>query len=190
MTYRRYSQTRFIGAMVLGAFLVGPVTNILVQQGEVPGGLDPAIFGLLLVVLGFLIREMGAQSEALILGTDRKPWLSGRLRRYQRLILPTGTATILPLGFSASFAGARYLLTAPPGWNAANTIAFGFIVVGILLQALAMTRLCAAVFLIKSSGLWGPSRRAWLIAAAGIALGTILYVAHGVENAVGIVPAI
>jgi hypothetical protein len=188
MTSRR-NLFRLMVAMVLSAFLIGPVAYSVGQLSD-RGEIDLGFFGIVLVAVGFLIREVGAQAERLVLGLNHKPWLGGRLRRHQRLILPSATATILPLGLSAAFAGARYLLTAPPGWSAANVIALGFLVAGGLLQGFALTRLAVGGVIIRYSGLWRASSRAWLLGGAAVVVGSTAYAAYGVAATVQSVPAI
>lgn len=83
----------------------------------------------------------------------------------------------------------RYLLTAPPSWSAANSIAFGFVLVGGLLQGFALARLAAGGVIIRYWPL-GASRRAWLIGAAAVVVGSIAYAAYGVEGTIQSVSAV
>jgi hypothetical protein len=154
------------------AVLVGPVATALIRWIE-DGGAPVSIFGLLLFLVGPVIGKVGKTAELLVFNTNPKPWLGGRLKRRQRLILPFGTDTLLSRGFSAGMAGAMVLLTSTSaGWSALNIAGLGFVILGSGTVGFALSRLVVGLVIVHRSGLWGASQRAWVIGASLIALGT------------------
>lgn len=76
--------------LVLLAFLGGPVGTVLGAWID-EGGAPASTFGLLLFVFGLVLVGIGKNVERLVFTVKQRPWLSGRLKRWQRLILPFGT---------------------------------------------------------------------------------------------------
>jgi hypothetical protein len=168
------------------AFLLGPVGTALgeaVDHGDVGAGM----FGPLLIVCGLLLREVGKQAEALAFGVKQRPWLSGRMTRWQRLILPYSTASVLTYGLSCGFSGGVYLLSAMPGPTLANFVALGFVAIGGFLLGFGITRVLVGILIIHFSGLWAARRRAWLIGGAVVVLGSLAHAIYTVERTAAIV---
>jgi hypothetical protein len=113
-----------------------------------------------MIVCGFLLRALAIHLEKIVFAIRRRPWLGGRLTRWQRLVLPFSTATVITYGLSCAFAGAAYLLTAPPGWNPFSVLALCFNAAGGRLLGFGAPRLLIGLFIIKFSGLWAAPRRA------------------------------
>lgn len=145
--------------LVLLAFLVGPVGTALGEWID-EGGAPTATFSLLLFIVGVVLAGVGKNVERLVFGNKQRPWLNGRLKRWQRLILPFGTDTVITRGISAVIAGGTVLLTSEPGWSALNVIALEFVVLGSALIGFALSRLAVGLLIIHRSGLWRASRRA------------------------------
>lgn len=134
------SPVRVMLWMVLLAFLIGPVATALgklVEHGEAP----LAVFSLLMLLVIPVLRVVGKRAEALVFSVEHGPWLGGRLKRWQRLILPFDTATVFTTSISAGMAGGCYLLVAPPQWSALNVGALGFVGFGGLLMGFGLSRL-------------------------------------------------
>lgn len=165
--------------LVLLAFLVGPVGTALGEWVD-ESGAPAATFSLLLFVVGVVLAGVGKNVERLVLTIKQRPWLSGRLKRWQRLILPFGTDTLITRGISAVIAGGTVLLTSDPGWSALNFVALGFVVLGSSLIGFALSRLAVGLLIIHRSGLWRASRRAWIVGGVVIALTTFANAIHSV----------
>jgi hypothetical protein len=165
--------------LVLLAFLVGPVGTALGKWVDA-GGAPTATFSLLLFVVGVVLAAVGRNAERLAFTVKQRPWLSGRLKRWQRLILPFGTDTVITRGISAVMAGGTVLLTSDPGWSALNFVALGFVVLGSSLIGFALSRLAVGLLIIHRSGLWRASRRAWIVGGVVIALATLVNAIHSV----------
>jgi hypothetical protein len=175
--------------LVLLAFLVGPVGTALGKWVD-EGGAPTATFSLLLFVVGVVLAGVGKNVERLAFTIKQRPWLSGRLKRWQRLILPFGTDTVITRGISAVMAGGTVLLTSDPGWSALNIVALGFVVLGSSLIGFALSRLAVGLLIIHRSGLWRASRRAWIVGGVVIALATLANAIHSVVVVLGISSAI
>lgn len=165
--------------LVLLAFLVGPIGTALGKWVD-EGGAPTATFSLLLFVVGVVLAGVGKNVERLVFTIKQRPWLSGRLKRWQRLILPFGTDTVITRGISAVMAGGTVLLTSDPGWSALNFVALGFVVLGSSLIGFALSRLAVGLLIIHRSGLWRASRRAWIVGGVVVALTTLANAIHSV----------
>jgi hypothetical protein len=175
--------------LVLLAFLVGPVGTAIGEWVD-EGGAPAATFSLLLFVVGVVLARVGKGVERLVFGNEQRPWLSGRLKRWQRLILPFGTDTVITRGISAVMAGGTVLLTSNPGWSALNVVALGFVALGSALIGFALSRLLVGLLVIRHSGLWRASRRAWIGGGTVIALATLGNATHSIIFVLGISAAI
>lgn len=180
---------RLVLLLFLLALLVGPVGTALGEWID-EGGAPTATFGLLLFVVGVVLAGVGKNVERLVFSNEQRPWLSGRLKRWQRLILPFGTDTVITRGISAVMVGATVLLTSDPGWSALNVIALGFVVLGSALIGFALSRLAVGLLIIHRSGLWRASRGAWIGGGIAIALATLANAIHSVVFVLGISSAI
>jgi len=175
--------------LVLLAFLVGPVGTALGRWID-EGGAPTATFSLLLFVVGVVLAGIGKTVERLVFTNKQRPWLSGRMKRWQRLILPFGTDTVVTRGISAVMAGGTVLLTSDPGWSAINIVALGFVVLGSALIGFALSRLAVGLLIIHRSGLWKASRRAWIGGGIVVALATLANAIHSVIFVLGISSAL
>lgn len=175
--------------LVLGAFLVGPVGTGLGKWID-EGGAPASTFSLLLFVVGVVLAGIGKNVERLVFTVKQRPWLSGRLSRWQRLILPFGTETVITRGITAVMAGGTVLLTSDPGWSVLNITALGFSVLGSSLIGFALARLAVGAVLIHRSGPWRASRRAWIVGGSVVALATLANAIHSVVFILGISSAI
>jgi hypothetical protein len=171
--------------LVLGAFLVGPVGTGLGRWID-EGGAPASTFSLLLFVFGVVLARIGKNVERLVFTIKQRPWLSGHLKWWQRLILPFGTDTVITRGVTAVMAGGTVLLTSDPGWSALNITALGFCVLGSSLIGFALARLAVGMVIIHRSGLWRASRRAWIIGGVVVALMTLANAIHSVVFVSGI----
>ena len=171
--------------LVLGAFLVGPVGTGLGGWID-EGGAPASTFSLLLFVLGVVLARIGKNVERLVFTVKQRPWLNGHLKRWQRLILPFGTDTVITRGVTAVMAGGTVLLTSDPGWSALNITALGFSVLGSSLIGFALARLAVGMLIIHRSGLWRASRRAWTVGGVVVALATLANAIHSVVFVLGI----
>jgi hypothetical protein len=175
--------------LVLLAFLLGPVASALgelVEHGEVAF----AVFSMLMIPVVVVLRVLGKRAEAMAFSVEHGPWLGGRLRRWQKLILPFETATVFTTAISTGLAGATYLLTSPPQWSAANVVALGLVGLGGLLMGFGLSRLVVGIVIVWRAGLWGPSRRAWAIGGCAVALGSLAHVAYSIHTTLQIVPGL
>jgi hypothetical protein len=175
--------------LLLLALLVGPVGTALGEWID-EGGAPTATFSLLLFLVGVVLAGVGKNVERLVFSNEQRPWLSGRLKRWQRLILPFGTDTVITRGISAVMAGATVLLTSDPGWSALNVIALGFVVLGSALIGFALSRLAVGLLIIHRSGLWRASRGAWIGGGIAIALAGLANAIHSVIFVLGISSAV
>lgn len=175
--------------LFLLAFLIGPVGTALGEWID-EGGAPTATFSLLLFLVGVVLAGAGKSVERLVFSNKQRPWRSGRLKRWQRLILPFGTDTVITRGISAVMAGGTVLLTSDPGWSALNVVALGFVVLGSALIGFALSRLVVGLLIIHRSGLWRASRRAWIAGGIVIALATLANAIHSVVFVLGISSAI
>jgi hypothetical protein len=175
--------------LVLGAFLVGPVGTGLGKWID-ESGAPTSTFSLLLFVVGVVLAGIGKNAERMAFTVKQRPWLNGRLNRWQRLILPFGTDTVITRGVTAVMAGGMVLLTSTPGWSALNITALGFCVLGSSLIGFALARLAVGALIIHRSGLWRASRRAWIVGGSVIALATLANAIRSVVFVLGISPAI
>jgi hypothetical protein len=144
----------------------------------------------LVLVFGLLLTPLMHQIEAIVFGIEQRPWLGGRLGRWQRLILPYSTVSVFKLGLGFWFGGAAYLMEAPPGDNVLNILAAVSCTAGGAILGLAMSRLFAGLFIIRTSGLWAASRRAWWAGGAIVAVGSIASAARAVLSALSLSPAL
>lgn len=175
--------------LVLGAFLVGPV-GVGIGRWVDEGGAPPSTFSLLLFVLGVVLAGIGKNVERLVFDANHRPWLSGRLKRWQRLILPFGTDTVITRGVTAVMAGGTVLLTSDPGWSALNIVALVFCLLGSSLIGFALSRLVVGAVIIHRSGLWGASRRVWIVGGVVITLATVANAVRSLIFVLGISSAI
>lgn len=180
---------RLLLLLVLLAVLVGPVGTALGRWID-EGGAPTATFGLLLFVVGVVLAGIGRNAERMVFTVRQRPWLSGRLKRWQRLILPFRTDTVITRGVTAVMAGGTVLLTSDPGWSALNITALGFCVLGGSLVGFAWARLAVGAVLIHRSGLWRASRRAWIVGGGVIALVTVASAIRSLVFVLDISPAI
>ncbi len=147
------------------AALLGPGAYALgqaVDRGEYAVG----AFGLLLLPCGALLTFLANAVEATVFSNMKRPWLGGRLKWWQRLILPYQTARYLPLGFAAVTTSAIYLIAAEP--VAATGLALSISAIGGALIGFALARLGVGIVIVRTSGLWRASQRAWLLGALTI----------------------
>jgi hypothetical protein len=161
------------------AVLAGPCALALgetVDRGEAA----VAAFGLLLLPCGPLLTFAANAIEDAAFSVMQRPWLAGRLKWWQRLILPYKTARYLPLGFAAVMTGGMYLIAAKPA--AATELALAISAIGGGLIGFAFARLAVGIAIVRTSGLWRASRRAWLLGALVITAATIAFAARSVSN--------
>jgi hypothetical protein len=175
--------------LLLGAFLTGPVGTGLGEWID-EGGAPASTFSLLLFVVGVVLAGIGRDVARLAFTVRHRPWLSGRLKLWQRLILPFGTDMVINRGVTAVMAGGTVLLTSAPGWSALNIIALGFSVLGSSLIGFALARLAVGAVLIHRSGLWRASRRAWIVGGSVVGLATLANAIHSVAFVLEISSAI
>jgi hypothetical protein len=181
--------SRLMWLLFLLAVLVGPVGGALGVWIDA-GGAPASTFGLLLFIVGLVLAGLGKNVEQLVFSAKPRPWLGGRLKRWQRLVLPFGTGTLATRGMTAAMAGGTVLVTSDPGWNALNVAALGFVVLGGLLLGLALSRLLVGLMIVHRSGLWGASRRAWMIGGVAVVLGAVASAIHSVVVVLEIAPAV
>ena len=175
--------------LFLLALLIGPIGTALGGWID-EGGAPTATFSLLLFLVGVVLAGLGKSVERLVFNNKQRPWLSGRLKRWQRLILPFGTDTVITRGISAVMAGGTVLLTSNPGWSALTVVALGFVVLGGALIGFALSRLIVGLLIIHRSGLWRASRRAWIGGGIVIALATLANAIYSVAFVLEISSAI
>jgi hypothetical protein len=154
------------------------------------GSATPAAFGLLVLLFGVLLTPLLSQLEAMVFGIEQRPWLGGRLRRWQRLILPYSTVSVLKLGLGFAFGGAAYLMQAPPGGNLLNILAAVSCAAGGALLGFAMSRLAVGLFIIRYSGLWAPSSRAWWLGGTVVVIGSAASAARSIVTTMNLSPVL
>lgn len=137
------------------------------------GTAGPAAFGLLATIFGLLLRPLAKYLEEAVLDRRQRPWLGGRLRPLQRMILPFGTPSVLPLGGALAFGGASYLVDSPSGGNPVNVAAVLICTASGALTGFGLARLSVGAVLVHTSGTWSASPRAWLIGGTVVALGSL-----------------
>ncbi len=169
------------------AALAGPVGTAIGEAVD-RGQMEIGMFSILLLPFGFLLHLVGGQAQAAVFGVQQRPWLSGRLRRWQKLILPFQTGALLSTGLSSVMAGGGYLLGSEPGWSAPNSIAFVAVILGALLLGLALARLVAGVLIVQVSGLWAAPKWAWRMGGLIVVLGSLAQVAYSVGSISQLVP--
>lgn len=182
------STTRVVILLAAPFLFVGIGASVVEDQIE-RGAATPAAFGLLMLLFGLLLAPLANQLEARVFGIAQRPWLRGRLRRWQRLILPYSTASILRLGLGAGFGGAAYLMEAPPGGVALNVLAVALCAAGGALVGFGLSRLAAGILVIRYSGLWAASKRAWSLGAAVVVVGSTASAARAVVTTMSLSPA-
>jgi hypothetical protein len=161
--------------------LVGPVGTALGEAVD-RRQMDVGIFAILLIPVGFLLRPVASQAQVAALGVKQRPWLNGRLRGWQRLILPFHTGAVLSTGLSCVMAGGGYLLGAEPGWSAPNSIAFATVMLGALLLGFGLARLLAGVLIVQFSGLWAAPKWAWRMGGLIVVLGSLAQAVYSAQN--------
>jgi hypothetical protein len=157
-------------ALLLGfALIIGPGVTLVADQVD-NGGAEFGAFGLLLAILNLICRPLANELEAIAFANEQRPWLSGRLKPWQRLVLPYSSALYLTQGLGFGFGGAAYLITASPGWSAFNLLAIIFTAAGGALLWFCISRLFVGLLIIRFSGLWAAPKWAWLTGAATVIL--------------------
>ncbi len=167
-----------LAALCVFAGPIGTALGEAVDRGQ----MDVGIFAILLIPIGFLLRPVASQAQAAALGVKQRPWLSGRLRPWQKLILPFQTGAVLSTSLSCVMAGGGYLLGAEPGWSAPNSVAFATVILGALLLGFGLARLVAGVMIVHFSGLWAAPKWAWRMGGLIVVLGSLAQVAYCVES--------
>lgn len=175
--------------------LAAPFVFVGIASRVVEGEIDhasatPGGFGLLVIVYNLLVAPLLNRVEAMVFGTAQRPWLGGRLRWWQRLILPYSTTRVLTLGLGAAFGGGAYLLGAPPGGGAVNLLAVLLCAFGGALLGFGMARLAVGIFIIRCSGLWAASRKVWLAGGIVVAIGSLAFAAHSLLMTMRLSPVI
>jgi hypothetical protein len=173
---------------VLLAILIGPFATGLGHWIE--RGAPPSVFGLLMVAVGVVLRSLAKEAETLALNAKYRPWLHGRHERWQRLILPFNTASVIGTAVTCLTAGATVLLTSAPTWSPLNVVALGFVALGGFLLGFGWSRLVVGLILVCRSGLWGASRQAWLLGGAIVAAGSVVHAMCSVRAVLEIVPGL
>jgi hypothetical protein len=169
MASNRISLNRFF-CVLFPPFVFLGIGLDFVEAEVNQGTAGPAAFGLLATVFGLLLRPLAKYLEEVVLDRRQRPWLSGRLTPLQRMILPFGTPSVLPLGGGLAFGGASYLLESPPGGNPVNVAAVVICAAGGALTGFALSRLFVGLLIVHTSGIWSASRRAWLAGGTAVAL--------------------
>lgn len=173
--------------MVAGAAVAGPVTHALGNAGS-RGEVGPGIFGAVVIVVGLLLRPVFNDVETLVFGVKQRPWLGGRLKRWQKLVLPFQTGYVVSTGLSTVMFGGAYLLSATPGWSVPNEFALAAVALGGLLMGFGTSRLFAGALIVYVSGLWSAPKWAWRIGIAVIVMSSLANAAWSVHNATSLVP--
>ena len=173
---------------VLLAFLAGPCASGLGHWIE--GGAPLSVFGLLMAVVGVLLRSLMQEVETLVFNAKYRPWLAGRVRQWQKLILPFDTAAVVGTALTCTMSGGIVLLTSAPTWSALNMVALGIVGLGGLLMGFGLSRLAVGLVLIHRSGLWGASRRAWLLGGIIVVTGSVVHAVYSMRMILEIVPGL
>ena len=177
-------------ALLLGfVLIIGPGVSLAANQVD-SGRAEYGAFGLLLGILNLICRPLANELETMVFATARPPWLSGRLKRWQRLILPYSSALYLTQGLGLGFGGAAYLITASPGWTAFNLLAITLTAAGGGLIWFCMSRLLAGLLIIRFSGLWAAPKWAWSVGVATVIVISTLGAAWSVWKTMGVTPVI
>jgi hypothetical protein len=175
---------------LLLAFLAGPVAAAFGEMIDA-SGLPLGAFGFLLFVIWPVVRVAGGRAEALAFGSEgQRVWILSRARRWQRLTLPLGTGGVIATGLSCLMTAGSVLVVSAPGWSALNVVSLLFVAFGGLLVGVGLSRLLVSVALVSCSDTWGPSPRAWRLAAAAVALGSVANAAYSVQVAFRVVLSI
>jgi hypothetical protein len=164
--------------MLALATLLGPGAYALgqaIDRGEYAVG----AFSLLLLPCGTLMAFLANAAEVAVFSIMKRPWLGGRLKWWQRLILPYKTALYLPLGFAAVTTSGVYLIAAEP--MAVTGLALSISAAGGALIGFALARLGVGIVIVRTSGLWRASQRAWVLGALTIAAVSIAWAARSVS---------
>ncbi len=164
---------RFVILLFAFGLLAGPGVSVVAAEVE-RGRAEAGAFALLLAALTLVCRPLLSEAEAAVFGLGPRPWLGGRLRRWQRLALPYSSALYVTQGLTWAFGGAVYLITAPAAWSAFHVVAIAFNMAGGALLWFGMGRLVAGVIVIHWSGHWAAPMWAWRTGIALIALSSIL----------------
>jgi hypothetical protein len=180
---------RSVLLLLLLAILAGPAAAALGEWID-EGGAPVASFGLLLLVVSIVLAELGKSVERLVFSTKQRRWLRGPLPRWQRLILPFNTATLITRGMGATMAGGMVLLASGPGWSALSIVALGFVILSGGAIGFALSRLAVGLLIIHHSGPWRVSRRAWIVGGAVVVLATVANAAYSVAFVLQIAPAL
>jgi len=173
----RLSLPRLLLVLYPPFLLVGLGSYAIEAQIE-RGTATPAAFGLLVSLFNLLLLPLANRLEGMAIGVGQRPWLSGRLRRWQRLILPYSTASVLTIGFGLGFGGSAYLIGAPSGAHAMNVVAALLCATGGTLLGFGLSRLAAGILIVRSSGLWAASRRSWWLGGGGVTIASLAFGAH------------
>jgi hypothetical protein len=161
------------------AALLGPGAYALGQAVD-RGEHAIAAFSLLLLPCGTLLTFLANAVEAAVFSIMKRPWLGGRLKWWQQLILPYKTALYLPLGFAAVTTSGIYLIAAEPA--AATGLVLSINALGGALTGFALARLGVGIVIVRTSGLWRASQRAWLLGALVIAVISMAFAARSVSS--------
>jgi hypothetical protein len=166
--------------MVGGAALAGPVAYGLGREVDA-GHVQFAVFSFVFVAMGYILAAIGNQLEALAYSLRRPPWLGGRLRRWQRLLLPSGTGTLLSRGWGLWSLGVLYLVVAEPGLDALAVMAIVCNVVGTALIWVGMARVISGGIVLWSSGLWRAPRWAWVVGGGLVVVLPVVFAARSLS---------
>jgi hypothetical protein len=155
----------FLPLFLAFGIVAGPLTYGVGQEVDA-GYRELAAFGIVFVALTFVLAGLGNQLEAMVFSLGRPPWLSGRLGRGQRLLLPASTGSCFSRGFGVWTAGTGYLLVAPPGLDAFAVAAVAANFLGAAVLWLGVARLVSGIVVLRASGLWRAPRWTWVTGAA------------------------
>lgn len=182
MPRRKQSLTR-LAVLLFVPFLTLGLSMPAFEEQVTRGTATPAAFGLLVSIFTLSFTPLGDALEGIVLNAEQRPWLGGKLKPWQRLILPFSTARVLTLGISLSFGGSAYLLGAPPGGTMTNILAVFFCASGGALLGFGLSRLAIGIFVIRWSGLWAAPRPVWLAGGMVVSIGSVAGCAHSVLTA-------
>ncbi len=156
---------RVIPLMLAFGLIVGPGATWLGDEVD-RGHAELGAFSFALACLGLVCRPFANEIQEAVFAIPHGPWLGGRLKRWQRLLLPYSSALYLTQGLTLAFGGSSYLLTASPGFTAINAIAIGFTLAGGALIGFALGRLLGGIVVIRSAGNWSAPGWSWALAGA------------------------
>jgi len=185
----RQSLTRVFCLLAAPTLLLSIAATPVGEQVD-RGAATPGAFGLLIAVYSLFLGPLGNRLEAMVLGGEQRPWLGGQLRRWQKLILPYSTGRTLTVGIGLGFGGGAYLLSAPPGGSALNVLAVFLCASGSALLGFGLSRLAVGLCIIRYSGLWAASRRAWLVGGSAVAVGSLAFSAHSIVTTMRLSPVL